>query len=53
VPNSLSRHFSTLFMEYLSVSLLVREEVYPESLSDPAGAKLLVKALLNLIHGVP
>jgi hypothetical protein len=32
------------FMEYLGVSLFVWEAVYPESLSDPAGAKLLGKA---------
>jgi hypothetical protein len=40
-------------MEYLSVSLLVREEVYPESLPDPAGANLLGRHHLNLIHGIP
>ncbi len=37
-------------MEYLGVSFLVREAVYPESLPDPAGAKLLGRHRLNLLE---
>ncbi len=50
VPNSLSRHLLNLIMKYLGVSLLVREAVYPESLPDPAGAKLLRRQRLNLLE---
>ncbi len=49
VPSSFAGTIATLFMEYLGVSLLVREAVYPESLPDPAGAKLLRRHLLNLL----
>jgi hypothetical protein len=40
-------------MKYLGVSLLVREAVYPESLPDPTGTKLLVKAPSQPYHEVP
>jgi hypothetical protein len=37
-------------MKYLSVSLLVREAVYPEPLPDTASAKLLGRQRLNLLE---